>query len=149
MQRGELDFARHRNERTAASYLAPNFEPIAAADRWRLVDGEMAVLPGVTVVPTPGHVPFHQSVLVSDGGEHAFFFGDCVPTAAHVALPWIMAYDLEPLVTLETKRWLLPRAEAEGWMVVFEHDPAVALGRIARDSKGFACVPLDTQKGRT
>jgi hypothetical protein len=41
-----------------------------------------------------------------------------------------MGYDLEPLVTLETKRDLLDRARAEGWLLVFEHDPATPWGRL-------------------
>jgi glyoxylase-like metal-dependent hydrolase (beta-lactamase superfamily II) len=49
-----------------------------------------------------------------------------------------MGYDVEPLVTLESKRRLLARAEAEGWLVVFEHDPVVGWGRVARDGKGYA-----------
>jgi len=48
-------------------------------------------------------------------------------------LPWIMGYDVEPLVTLESKRALLPRAKEEGWLLVFEHDPVVPWGRLSGD----------------
>jgi glyoxylase-like metal-dependent hydrolase (beta-lactamase superfamily II) len=138
VQRGELEFARRANERTRASYLPPNFEPIAAADRWRLVDGEAEILPGISVRPTPGHVPFHQAVLVRDGGETAAFMADLIPTAAHLPLPWIMGYDLEPLRTLESKRAFLADAVAGGWRLVFEHDPAIAWAFPAADGKGVA-----------
>ena len=148
VQQGELEFARHTNERTAASYLAPNFEPVAAAGRWQLVVGETELLPGIRVLPTPGHVPYHQSVLISDAGDTACFLGDLAPTSAHVPLPWIMGYDLEPLVTLESKRNLLERAEAEGWTMIFEHDPEVVLGRVVRDGKSFSCMVLDTLGGQ-
>jgi glyoxylase-like metal-dependent hydrolase (beta-lactamase superfamily II) len=136
VQRGELEFARHTNERTAASYLPPNFEPVS----FTLVEGEAEPLPGIHCVPTPGHVPFHQSVLVDSGGERLCFLGDVVPTSAHLPLPWIMGYDLEPLVTLESKRRLYARAEAEGWLLFFEHDPDVAHGRLARDGRRFDLV---------
>ena len=46
--------------------------------RQRLV--EHLALPGIRGIPTPGHVPFHQSVLVTDRGESACFLGDLVPT---------------------------------------------------------------------
>jgi glyoxylase-like metal-dependent hydrolase (beta-lactamase superfamily II) len=140
----ELEFAMHTNERTSASYLPPNFAPIAEAGRWQLVRGEVDLLPGIKVVPTPGHVPWHQSVQVSHSGETAFFLGDLVPTAAHLPLPWIMGYDLEPLVTLETKRRILGLAEVERWILVFEHDPDQGVGRAVREGKSYACVPLDT-----
>jgi glyoxylase-like metal-dependent hydrolase (beta-lactamase superfamily II) len=143
VQKGELDFASHLNQRTAASYLAPNFAPVGS--RWRLVSGEVAILPGLRLLPTPGHVPFHQSVLVSDGGEVACFLGDLVPTAAHLPAPWIMGYDLEPLVTLQTKKRVLTRAADEQWQLVFQHDPEVARGRLAADARrGYAPEPVDT-----
>src|SRR2546427_674295 len=136
VQRGELEFARHTNERTQASYLAHNFESV----RFQTVEGEVDVLPGIRCIPTPGHVPYHQSVLVESGGERACFLADLVPTTAHLPLPWIMGYDLEPLVTLESKRRLYGRAEAEGWLLGFEHDPELVAGRLGRDGKGFGLV---------
>ena len=131
VQRGELDFARTPNERTRASYLPHNFEPVAASERWRLLEGDgLEVLQGIAVRLTPGHVPWHQSVVLRDGGETAVFLGDVIPTTAHLPLPWIMGYDLEPLRTLESKRALLAEAAAGGWLLVFEHDPEVVMGRV-------------------
>jgi hypothetical protein len=54
-----------------------------------------------------------------------------------------MGYDVEPLVTLESKRWVLARAAAEGWLVVFEHDAHVAWGRVGHDGKGYALLPTE------
>src|SRR5207244_2296583 len=136
VQRGELEFARHTNERTAASYLPHNFEAVP----FRLIDGQAEPLPGIRCLPTPGHVPYHQSILVESGGERLCFLADLVPTSAHLPLPWIMGYDLEPLVTLESKRRLYARAEGEGWLLMFEHDPAMVAGRLGRDGKAFALV---------
>jgi glyoxylase-like metal-dependent hydrolase (beta-lactamase superfamily II) len=109
-----------------------------------VVNGEVQLLPGIRLLPTPGHVPFHQSVLVEDGGATACFLGDLVPTAAHLPAAWIMGYDLEPLVTLETKKRVLGRAAAEGWELIFEHDPAVARGRVVADAGGWTPEPVDT-----
>jgi glyoxylase-like metal-dependent hydrolase (beta-lactamase superfamily II) len=99
------------------------------------------------VLPTPGHVPFHQSVLVRSAGEAVCFVGDLIPTVAHLPLPWIMGYDLEPLVTLESKRGFLARAADEGWVLVFEHEPGAGVGRVARQEKAYAFLPLDTPPG--
>jgi glyoxylase-like metal-dependent hydrolase (beta-lactamase superfamily II) len=136
VQRRELEFARHTNERTAGSYLTHNFDGVP----FTLLDGESEPLPGIRCLPTPGHVPYHQSVLVESGGERACFLADLVPTSAHLPLPWIMGYDLEPLVTLESRRQLYRRAEGEGWLLVFEHDPAVVAGRLGKDGKAFGLV---------
>ena len=147
VQRGELEFARHTNERTRASYLPHNFEPIAAANRWRLLEGDGEVLPGISVRLTPGHVPWHQAVLVEDRGETAAFVADLMPTAAHLPLPWIMGYDLEPLRTLESKRALLRDAERGGWRLIFEHDPTIASGLLVAEGKGFGLREI-TPAGR-
>jgi glyoxylase-like metal-dependent hydrolase (beta-lactamase superfamily II) len=130
VQRGEFEWAHVRNERIQASYLPHNFDPVMNAGRFDFVDGDVDIIPGISVLRTPGHTPHHQSVLVRSGGETACFLADVIPTAAHLPLPWIMGYDVEPLVTLESKRWLLQRARDEEWLLVFEHDPATAWGSL-------------------
>jgi glyoxylase-like metal-dependent hydrolase (beta-lactamase superfamily II) len=141
VQAGELAYAERPNERTAASYFPPNWAPLVASGQLTVVSGETELLPGVVLRPTPGHTPHHQSVLLTSGGETACFLGDVVPTTHHLPLPWIMGYDVEPLVTLESKRQLLAEAEASGWLLVFEHDAAVGFGRVVRDAKGYQLAP--------
>jgi glyoxylase-like metal-dependent hydrolase (beta-lactamase superfamily II) len=137
VQAGEYDFATHTNERTAASYFPHNFAPLLDSGRFDLVEGEREVVAGLTVVPTPGHTPHHQSILIESAGERAFYLGDLVPTTAHLPLPWIMGYDVEPLVTLETKRRVLRRAVDEDWLLIFEHDATTPWGRAAFDGKAY------------
>jgi len=139
VQRGELAFSALRNERVRASYLPLNVEPITDAGLWQLVDGPAQVTCGVRVIPTPGHTPHHQSVLVESDGERACFLADLCPTTAHIPLPWIMGYDLEPLVTLESKREMWRRARDEDWLLIFEHDTRVAWGRL--DPEGMELRP--------
>ena len=144
VQWGDLDFARHPNERTRASYLPHNFEPVAEAGKWRLLHGDVDVLPGVSVRVTPGHVPYHQSVLLRSGGETLFYLADVMPTRHHLPLAWIMGYDLEPLRTLESKRKLVREALEEEWLLFFEHDPDIVMGRVGEGEKGpeiAAAVP--------
>ena len=141
LQAGEYEYATHTNERTAASYFPHNFASIHERGAFDLVSGEKEVVKGISVVPTPGHVPHHQGVKLESEGHVAFYVADLVPTTAHLPLPWIMGYDVEPLVTLETKRSILTRAAAEGWELVLEHDPRTAWTRIVHDGKAFAAVP--------
>jgi glyoxylase-like metal-dependent hydrolase (beta-lactamase superfamily II) len=136
VQANELEFARHTNERTRASYLAHNFEPVDQAGRWHLLEGETSILPGVSVRLTPGHVPWHQSVLIQDGGETLIYLGDIVPTHHHLPIVWAMGYDLEPLRVMETRRALLRQAAADGWLLCFGHDADVAVGRAVEEERG-------------
>ena len=142
VRRGEWDWAHHRNERTAASYFSPNFDPLQVAGRLELVDDDGEVLPGIALRRTPGHTPHHQGILVESGDERLFYPADLAPTVAHVPLPWIMGYDVEPLVTLETKRRFWAEAASERWTVMFEHDATNAFGRIVQDGQGYTCEVL-------
>jgi glyoxylase-like metal-dependent hydrolase (beta-lactamase superfamily II) len=136
VQRGEWEWAHQANERTSASYLPDNYEPVMAAGLLHLVDGNVQIAPGLSVYRTPGHCPHHQSVLIESEGETACFLADVIPTFAHLPLPWIMGYDVEPLVTLESKRTLLARAVDERWLLVSTHDPFVPWGHLVAEGKG-------------
>ncbi|HEX5577425.1 MAG TPA: MBL fold metallo-hydrolase [Gemmatimonadaceae bacterium] len=142
VKRGEYDYATHTNERTAASYFERNFQPVVQSHKFEFVIREKEIVRGIRVVPTPGHTPFHQSVLIESGGERAFYLADMCPTSAHVPLPWIMGYDVEPLVTLETKRRIFRQAEDENWLLIFEHDATVPWGHVAHDGKGYRFKPI-------
>jgi glyoxylase-like metal-dependent hydrolase (beta-lactamase superfamily II) len=137
VQAGEHHWATHTNERTAASYFGKNWDPIIATGKLDLIDGDREIVPGISVIKTPGHVPHHQSILIDGGDGIACFLGDICPTAHHLPLPWIMGYDVEPLVSLETKRRLLKRAAEERWLLIFEHDAATAWGRVVHDGKAY------------
>ncbi|HUQ20976.1 MAG TPA: MBL fold metallo-hydrolase [Gemmatimonadaceae bacterium] len=140
VKRGEYDYATHPNERTAASYFERNFMPVVATGKFEFVVREREIVKGIRVVPTPGHTPFHQSVLIDSAGERAFFLGDLCPTHAHLPLPWIMGYDVEPLVTLETKRRILHQADDEDWLLIFEHDATIPWGKVKHDGKSYHLV---------
>ena len=141
VQRGEFEWAHSRNERVQASYLVNNFDPVEKAGRFEFVEGATEIIPGISVRPTPGHTPHHQSVVIQSEDETAIFLADVMPTSAHLPLPWIMGYDVEPLVTLESKRSLLSQARQDKWLLVFEHDPTVAWGYISEDEKRPELIP--------
>jgi glyoxylase-like metal-dependent hydrolase (beta-lactamase superfamily II) len=143
VQRGEFDYATHTNERTAASYFNPNFVPLCDAGVLDLIEGEREIVEGIRVIASPGHVPFHQSVVIESDDETALFLADVMPTSAHVPLPWIMGYDVEPLVTLESKRRILAQAAEREWLMIFEHDATVPWGRVRHDGKGYRLAGPD------
>lgn len=135
-QKGEYHFATHTNERTAGSYFPHNFVPLAEAGRFDFIEGDREIVPGIRSVHTPGHTPWHQSLLLECDGERALYLADLIPTTAHVPLPWIMGYDVEPLVTLETKRRILAQAGSEKWLMVFEHDATTPWGKLGEMNFG-------------
>jgi glyoxylase-like metal-dependent hydrolase (beta-lactamase superfamily II) len=139
VQKREWEDATHPHERNQASYLQENVAPLGEAGLLQLVDGEAEIVPGVRVIPTPGHTAGHQSVLIGEwdpGAPKALFLGDVVPTAVHVKLPWVMGYDLDPARTVETKRALFTRAVQEDWLLLWGHDKDNAGGRLGVDKDG-------------
>ena len=136
IQQGEFEDAARANERTKASYRRDNFTPIASGNQWDFLDGDTELLPGVTAVLTAGHTRCHQGVKIESEGQVAFYLGDLIPTVSHLPLPYIMGYDLFPIQTLETKRWILDRAFEENWLLLFEHDPIVQAGHVRKDQAG-------------
>ena len=143
VREGEYRFAQRDNERIRASYMRENFEPLARAGCLDLVEGDIEVAPGIRLLHTPGHTPHHQSVRIDLGEEVVLFLADLVPTTAHLPLPWIMGYDVEPLITLQSKKDVLGQAADEGWLLAFEHDPFVAWGRATAPDGGMSGCVLD------
>ncbi|TVP55001.1 MAG: MBL fold metallo-hydrolase [Gemmatimonadales bacterium] len=133
----EFRFAGSPNERIRASYLRENLEPISRFNLWDFVGTNAEITGGIHLRHTPGHTPHHHSVVLESGGERACFLADLCPTTAHLPLPWIMGYDLEPLVTLESKREMWERALHEDWLLIFEHDPVVPWGRLAENRRSL------------
>jgi glyoxylase-like metal-dependent hydrolase (beta-lactamase superfamily II) len=136
VQAEELAHARSPNERDRASYRPADWEPCAEAGRLESVSGEVEVRAGLSVVPVRGHSPGMQGIRVDSNGRTAFFFGDAIPTTAHIAVPWTTSYDLYPIDLIESKKRLLARAVAEKWLCVFPHDRDVPWGTIVEDESG-------------
>jgi glyoxylase-like metal-dependent hydrolase (beta-lactamase superfamily II) len=128
VQRGEWEQALHPVERDRPSYLPARLKALERLGGLELLDGDAAFRPGLEAVLIPGHTAFHQGLKVSSGGRTFFYFGDTVPTAAHVDLPYIMSYDLFPVETFANKKKLYERAVAGGWVVAFSHDVGHAFG---------------------
>jgi glyoxylase-like metal-dependent hydrolase (beta-lactamase superfamily II) len=146
VQRAELEHAMNPTDRDRASYFPENFAPISKEGLWDLVDGDTEILPGISVARIPGHNASIQAVLITGGGKTLAFVADLLPTRHHIPLPWIMAYDLYPLQSLETKRQWIPRILAGQWIVVFGHDPDFAAATLHdRDGK-IEVEPVDLNR---
>lgn len=137
VRREDYETGTHANERTAGSYLSHNWEAVERSGRLQILEQDEEIVPGVSVVHTPGHTPGHQSVKVESDGQTVFYLADLCPSSVHVPLPWIMGYDLLPLTTLETRKRIYPRAIEEDWLLFFEHDPETTCGRLSRKEGKF------------
>lgn len=135
VRRQEWEDAHHANERNRASYLSDNYDPLAVSGQLIIHPQDIEVLPGVWMKNLPGHTLGHQGVFFDIAGTRALYAVDLIPTAAHLPLPFIMGYDLYPMMTLETKRAVIRDAIRENWLILFEHDPELRAVRIAGDTQ--------------
>ncbi|TVR23165.1 MAG: MBL fold metallo-hydrolase [Anaerolineaceae bacterium] len=134
-QRREYEDAIRPNERTAATYHSVNWDVLMQNGQMRLLDGDTVIAPGITGVVTPGHTPGHMSVKLESDGQHALFVCDMASYAVHFErLAWMTAYDVEPLVTLETKRRWQAWALEHDALLIFPHDPQRPAGRLRQDA---------------
>ena len=137
IHRSEIEDARRPNERTRATYFAENFEPLVAADRLDPVAGETRLTDEVTLIETPGHTAGHLGVAISSGGETALYLGDMLQHEVQLArLPWIAAFDVMPLVSLETKRSIVERALRDNSILFCGHLAFPGAGRMVTTNGG-------------
>ncbi|WP_027893074.1 MBL fold metallo-hydrolase [Calidithermus chliarophilus] len=137
VQRQELEEATHPHERSRASYLPQNIEPVLEAGLFEVVEGETELLEGLRLVPVPGHTLGMQAVELESGGQRLAFTADLIPTLMQTPLPYIMAFDLYPMTTLETRKRMYARWLEGDYLLVFTHEPGHPLGKLVLGDKGY------------
>ncbi len=135
INQGELAYAKEPDPRSKPSYLPHTWEPLESRGQIALISGDKEVAPGVTILSAPGHTPNHQIVKVQSGGLTACFLADLVPTPSHLKAHYVMGFDLDALTAMKNKERVLKQAQAENWLLIFEHSPEVKAGYLTEDLK--------------
>jgi len=137
VQRGEWVEAMHPNERTRATYLAENLVPVEQADQIEFVDGEAQITSDIKMIEAPGHTADHAAVAISNGGETAVYLGDMIQHEVQLErVAWLSAFDVLPLVNLETKKRLIADAIEHGHLMIAVHNAFPGAGRLSRTPEG-------------
>jgi glyoxylase-like metal-dependent hydrolase (beta-lactamase superfamily II) len=149
-QRIDLADASFPNERTAATFLSDNWQPLLHAGKLDVVSGPQRLAPGVRTQMAPGHTHALQIVWIEEGGESLLFLGDAANWAVHLErLAWVPAYDIDPMTSIETKRALREEALARNTLLVFQHDAHVITARLHPGAKGPTLKPELTKDPHT
>jgi glyoxylase-like metal-dependent hydrolase (beta-lactamase superfamily II) len=135
VQHGEWEHA-HERQRDAVSYFTENYDPLVESGQMKLLRGDQEIVPGISVEVFPGHTRDMQAVVVKSGGKTACYISDLIPTSAHLELNWVMAFDLYPLQTVESRKRYYGRALPEKWLTMFTHDPGVPWAYVEKDDMG-------------
>ena len=145
-QRIEVADASFPNERTAATYIADNWQPLINAGRFEMVDGPQRLGSQVRTEIAPGHTAAIQVAWVEDRGERLLFLTDACNWAAHMdRLAWVPSFDIYPMTSIETKRALRQHALERDALLVFQHDPQVVTGRLVMGQRGPVVAPIVTK----
>jgi glyoxylase-like metal-dependent hydrolase (beta-lactamase superfamily II) len=121
VQKRHWEWASSPSDRDRASFRKEDFEGLKDG-KLELIDGNAEIIPGVRVTPVSGHTPGQQVVEFHTGAGVVAYVADLIPFLSQVHIPWIMGFDLNPLLTVTEKKQFLTRAAEEGYVLVFEHD---------------------------
>lgn len=132
----ELANAKAPDGRSQGSYWPYTWESVVATGQLDTYHDE-ELLPGVRGRHTPGHTAGHHVVTVDAGGRRLCFVADLLPTEHHLRPAWIMAYDLYPAQTLETKQAVLAEAVADDWLLAFEHSATMRFATVTDDGRAL------------
>lgn len=137
VQKKNYEWAVNPTERDKGSYLPDNFMPLYNEGVLNLVNEDFRFDDYISFIVINGHTFGQQMVRISDSSRTLLFGGDLVPFSSHIHLPYIMGYDLQPLITLEEKKRIFGMAADQEWKIFFEHDPYSDCAIIERTDKGY------------
>ena len=144
-QQAEWEIALSDNSRIVASYDQLELRLVQRWGRAGVVDGDVEVLPGVSVLRTGGHSKGHQAIVVRGTGEAArtlAFFGDLGMRPWSANPRWVTSFDDFPLDSVEVKGELFARAAADGWLIALSHEPVTPIGRLTPDRDRYRFEPV-------
>lgn len=136
VQKQNFDWAMNPTDRDRGSYLKENFEPLAKEGVLNLLTTTQFD-DNISFEIINGHTFGQQMIKISDGSNTVLYCADLLPFVSHIRLPYIMAYDLQPLLTLAEKKKYLKQALDENWVLYFGHDPEYAAVTLKHSDKGI------------
>ena len=126
------------NAREKASFLKENFVPLMDHSKLKFLDlneGDEWIQ-GIGVHTAKGHTESMMYLELDYRGKKLYYCADLIPSAAHIRMPYVLAYDVRPLETLKEKAYLLPKAISEEALLYFEHDREIECCSLTKDKRG-------------
>ncbi|MDB3967646.1 MBL fold metallo-hydrolase [Flavobacteriaceae bacterium] len=127
------------NPREKASFLQENLFPLMESGQLNLYDSdEDGVCPelGLDLLLVNGHTEKMALPKIKYKGKTILFASDLVPTAGHIPVPYLMGYDVRPLVTMREKERILKSVVDEDVLLFLQHDPVNEVVFVKNTEKG-------------
>ena len=131
-------WATEPNDREKASFLKENILPISESGQLKFIETHQNDFPeGVIIRQVFGHTDAMMLPQVQYKGKTIVFMADLLPSAGHIPLPYVMAYDMFPLTTLNEKKTFLTEAVQNEYVLFFEHDSQIECCTLQTTEKGI------------
>jgi glyoxylase-like metal-dependent hydrolase (beta-lactamase superfamily II) len=131
------EWATKPNPREKASFLKENILPIQESGQLKFVDVNTPFSDNITLRTSSGHTDKMILPVIKYKEETLVFCADLIPSSTHLGIPWVMAYDTRPLISMSEKQDLLTTAVKENWTLCFEHDAKVECAKLVETEKGI------------
>ncbi|HEX9957997.1 MAG TPA: MBL fold metallo-hydrolase [Fibrella sp.] len=132
-----LDWAINPNPREKASFLRENIVPLQESGQLRFFGDTYLDIPGLELLYVDGHTEKMALPKLTVGDRTLLYCADLIPSSGHVPLPYVMSYDVRPLLTMSEKERLLTEAAAGNWVLVFEHDAVTEAATVEQTERGI------------
>ena len=131
------DWATKPNPREKASFLVENILPLQESGQLTFLTEGQFPFANIDFLYMDGHTEKMALPIFHINGRTVAYMADLIPSSAHVPLPYVMSYDVRPLLTMDEKTRILQQAANENWILVFEHDPVTEAATVEMTEKGI------------
>lgn len=131
------EVANSPSEKDQGSFMEDDWKVLADNGMVNFINDNRENFPNIEFIFSDGHTPGMMLPVISDENNTLVYCADLVPTSSHIPLPWVMAYDVQPMITIIEKKELYSKAIENDWIFYYEHDPDVIACSIKFDGKHF------------
>lgn len=131
------NWATKPNPREKASFLAENILPLQESGQLNFLTQNSFPFANIDFLYVDGHTEKMALPLFQINGRTIAYMADLIPSSAHVPLPYVMSYDVRPLLTMDEKSRVLQQAATQNWILIFEHDPATEAATVEMTEQGI------------
>jgi glyoxylase-like metal-dependent hydrolase (beta-lactamase superfamily II) len=128
--------ANNPNDRERASFLPENFMLLKELGLLNFVNEGDMIADCIEIKVFNGHTFGMIAPIIHWGATKLMYMADLIPAAAHIPVNYVMGYDIQPLITMEEKKSLLPWLESEQIWLVFEHDASFCRAQVQQNDRG-------------
>lgn len=126
------------NLREKATFLTENIQPILEFNQLNFIDKQKEKpFDKIELITADGHTEKMIMPLITVDNQKILFAADTIPSASHVHIPYVMAYDVRPLQTMIEKNEIVEKAQKNNWIIYYDHDPIFSCSNIELTDKGY------------